>query len=79
MELLGLTSYLTVERSPVFINTVGPEYPQSHANHMLKLTLQLISQSYTAGHLSAQLYCNVRLTVDPSCPVQLYYTIAVAL
>ena len=50
MELLDLTSYLTVERSPVFINTVDPEYPQSHADHMLKLTLQLISQSYTAGH-----------------------------
>ena len=50
MELLDLTSYLTVERSPVFVNTVDPEYPQSHANHMLKLMLKLISPSYTAGH-----------------------------
>ena len=58
IELLDLTSYLTVERSPVFINTVDLECPQSHVNHMLKLTLQLISQSYTAGHLSAQLHCN---------------------
>src|SRR5271154_4393982 len=31
IELLGLTSYPTVERSPVFMNTVDPESPQSHA------------------------------------------------